>query len=82
VHGEEPGADIARYLVRHGVTISVEQFHHVDKIGESLLSLVAARHFDLIVMGCFGHSRFREVLTGGATITMLKAMPASMLLSH
>ena len=82
VHGEEPGADIALYLARHGVTISVEQFHHIDKIGESMFALAAARDIDLIVMGCFGHSRFREVMMGGVTLTMLKAMPAPLLLSH
>ena len=82
VHGEEPGADIALYLARHDVTVSVEQFHHIDKIGESMVSLAVARDIDLIVMGCFGHSRFREVMMGGVTLTMLKAMPAAMLLSH
>jgi nucleotide-binding universal stress UspA family protein len=82
VHGEEPGADIALYLARHDVTISVEQFHPIDKIGESIVSLAAARDIDLIVMGCFGHSRFREVMMGGVTLTMLKAMPAPLLLSH
>jgi nucleotide-binding universal stress UspA family protein len=82
VHGQEPGADIAQYLARHGVHVSVEQFHRVDKIGEALLSLAAERDIDLIVMGCFGHSRFREVLMGGVTLTMLKTMTVPLLLSH
>ena len=82
VHGEEPGADIALYLARHGVTIIVEQFHSKDNIGEAMLSLARTRQIDLIVMGCFGHSRFREVIMGGVTVTMLKEMPAPLLLSH
>lgn len=82
LHGQEPGADIALYLARHDVAVSVEQFYRVDKIGEALLSLAAERDLDLIVMGCFGHSRFREVLIGGVTRTMLKAMAAPLLLSH
>ena len=82
IHGQEPGADIALYLARHDVTITVEQFARVDQVGEALLSLAAERDIDLIVMGCFGHTRFREVLMGGATLTMLKAMTAPLLLAH
>ena len=82
VHGQEAGADIALYLARHDVKISVEQFYRVNQVGEALLSLAAERDIDLIVMGCFGHSRFREVLMGGVTLTMLKAMTAPLLLSH
>ena len=31
-----------------------------------------ALNSDLLVMGCYGHSRFREVLMGGATRSVLR----------
>jgi len=37
---------------------------------------------DLIVMGAYGHSRFRELLLGGATRSLLKTMTVPALMSH
>jgi nucleotide-binding universal stress UspA family protein len=34
------------------------------------------------VMGCYGHSRFREVLLGGATANVLDATPIPVLMAH
>jgi nucleotide-binding universal stress UspA family protein len=33
-------------------------------------------------MGCYGHSRFREVLTGGATRSVLRSMKIPVLMAH
>jgi len=37
---------------------------------------------DLIVMGGFGHPRFREILLGGVTTTLLKTMTVPVIISH
>ena len=37
---------------------------------------------DLVVMGGYGHSRWRELVLGGATRSMLKAMTVPVLMSH
>ena len=37
---------------------------------------------DLLVMGAYGHSRFREWVLGGATETALKDAKIPVLLSH
>ena len=37
---------------------------------------------DLLVMGGFGHSRFRETLLGGVTKTILTHMTVPVLMSH
>jgi nucleotide-binding universal stress UspA family protein len=82
VHGEQPGADIALYLARHGIKIEVvEQRTNVD-VGNALLSLAADLRSDLIVMGGYGHTRFRELLLGGATMVVLKTMTVPVLMSH
>jgi nucleotide-binding universal stress UspA family protein len=81
-HGEQPGADVALYLARHGIEIEVLQQVSTLDVGNSLLSLAADMASDLIVMGGYGHTRFRELLLGGVTKTMLKTMTVPVLMSH
>ncbi|MGH8806773.1 MAG: universal stress protein [Noviherbaspirillum sp.] len=82
VYGEEPGADLALYLARHDVKVNVIQQTTEIDIGDALLSLAADLTSDLLVMGCYGHSRFREILLGGATRTVLDSMTVPVLMSH
>jgi nucleotide-binding universal stress UspA family protein len=82
MHGQEPGADIALYLARHNVKVDVSRQKTSLDTGNALLSLAADLRSDLIVMGGYGHSRFREVLLGGVTLTVLKTMTAPVLMSH
>jgi nucleotide-binding universal stress UspA family protein len=51
-------------------------------IGESLTREVASHKADLLVMGAYGHSRFREFILGGATQSMLSKPPLPILFSH
>jgi nucleotide-binding universal stress UspA family protein len=81
-HGEQPGADIALYLARHGVKVDVQEQHTNIDIGNALLSLAADNSNDLIVMGGYGHTRLREVLLGGVTLTVLKTMTVPVLMAH
>ncbi|EGF30399.1 Universal stress protein [Oxalobacteraceae bacterium IMCC9480] len=81
-HGEEPGADIALYLTRHHVKANVRQEQTEIPVGEALLSLAADINADLLVMGCYGHSRFREVLMGGVSRTILDSITLPVLMSH
>jgi nucleotide-binding universal stress UspA family protein len=82
-HGEEPGADIALYLARHGVkvTVSRDDAPEVDT-GNLLLSRAFDLSADLIVMGAWGHSRLREFVLGGVTRTLLESMTVPVLMSH
>ncbi|MES2069271.1 MAG: universal stress protein [Pseudomonadota bacterium] len=82
VHGAQPGADIALYLARHGIKVEVVQKHIDFDIGSGLRLLAADTRSDLIVMGGYGHTRFREVLLGGVTLTMLRSMTIPVLMSH
>ena len=81
-HGEEAGADIALYLARHDIKVDVVQQPTDIDVGNALLSLAADLRSDLIVMGGYGHTRFREVLLGGVTLTVLKTMTIPVLMSH
>jgi nucleotide-binding universal stress UspA family protein len=82
VHGEQPGADIALYLARHGVKVDVLQETTEQDSGNALLSLAADTFADLLVMGCYAHSRFREILLGGASRIVLESMTLPVLMSH
>lgn len=53
-----------------------------DDAGNKLLSFAADLSADLLVMGCYGHSRAREWVMGGATLSILQWMTLPVLMSH
>ena len=81
-HGEEPGADIALYLARQGVRVEVSTAAAGSDAAASLLSFAASKNADLIVMGAYGHARFREILLGGMTRGVLADSPIPLWMSH
>ena len=81
--GDEPCADIARHLSRHGCR--VEATHVVTDVvepGDTVLNMAADESCDLLVMGAYGRSRFRELVLGGMTRFMLQHMTVPVLMSH
>lgn len=82
-HGEEPGADAATWLTRHGVKVTVQrEVAPNTDVGSVILSRAADFDVDLIVMGVYGHSRMRELVVGGASRTLLSSMTVPVLMSH
>jgi nucleotide-binding universal stress UspA family protein len=80
---EEPGADVAVWLARHGVKVTVQRDSAADSdVGGVILSRAADHDVDLIVMGIYGHSRMRERVLGGASRTLLASMTAPLLVAH
>lgn len=82
IYGEQPGSDIALYLARHNIKVNVMQDTTEIDPGNALLSLAANLNSNLLVMGCYGHSRLREILLGGTTRTILKSMTIPVFMSH
>jgi nucleotide-binding universal stress UspA family protein len=79
----DPGPDVEASLRRHGVTAVMHRDAARDKeVGELLLSRAADLSADLIVMGCYGHSRAREWALGGASRSVLQSMTVPVLMSH
>jgi len=72
------------YLKLHGVkaTWNMERGKEPQAMGELLLSRCADLSADLLVMGCYGHSRAREWVLGGVTRTVLRSMTLPVLMSH
>jgi len=82
-HGAEPGADVATWLSRHGVKVTVQRDVAADSdVGNVILSRAMDHGSDLIVMGIYGHSRLREVILGGASRTLLSSMTVPVLMAH
>lgn len=75
--------DIEAQLRRHGVDPTMHGGGKApEEMGESLLSLATDVGADLLVMGCYGHSRTREWVLGGATRTALQSMTIPVLMTH
>ncbi len=82
-HGAEPGADVAHWLARHGVKVTVQRDVAADAdVGNVILSRAADHDADLVVMGVYGHSRLREMVLGGASRTLLATMTIPVFISH
>ncbi|KWB50854.1 universal stress protein UspA [Burkholderia ubonensis] len=79
-----PGADAALMLARHASDVNVLDIEcgAGASIGDTLLSRAYETGTDLLVMGAYGHSRWRELLMGGVTRTVLKSMTLPVLMSH
>jgi nucleotide-binding universal stress UspA family protein len=82
-HGEEPGADIARHLARHGVRVDVRRMASGgEDVGRLIFSRASAFGADLVVMGAYGHSRLTELVFGGVTRTALHEAKLPVLMSR
>lgn len=85
-YGEEAGASLRaleRYLQPHGVSVICHDGgpEHAEA-GDQVLSRAADLGADLLVMGCYGHSRAREWVLGGFTRTILRSMTLPVLMVH
>jgi nucleotide-binding universal stress UspA family protein len=81
--GVEPGADMATYLARLGIKVSVERLPSSGKpIADVLVQHAGDTAADMIVMGAYGHSRLRERIFGGVTRSMLNNVKVPLFVSH
>ena len=82
IDAEQSGSDLVHHLARHGIETQLQLQTTTLDLGNALLSLAADVNCDLLVMGGYGHSRFREILLGGVTRTVLESMTVPVLMSH
>jgi nucleotide-binding universal stress UspA family protein len=80
--GDSPGADIGRYLSRHGIKAEIRTAPGVPDVSTALVREAQAQAADLIVMGGYGHSRLQELVLGGATRDVLINSPIPVLMAH
>jgi nucleotide-binding universal stress UspA family protein len=85
-HGPErsdPGGLLCQLLVRHGVKAEVSVLARtLPRVSDVLHRACSDLNADLLVMGAYGHSRFREAILGGATRNMLEQAEVPMFMAH
>ena len=79
---ESQRADLLRFLGHHGVTPHMLVRDPRRDPGHELLDLAAELHCGLLVMGCYGHSKLRELCLGGASRAVLADARIPVLLAH
>lgn len=75
-------ADLAAFLARHEVRAEIMTVEGDIDGGGELLALAVQQGFDLLVMGCYGHSQFRELILGGVTRHVLRTAGMPVLMAH
>ena len=85
-HGPErsdPGGLLSQMLARHGVNCEIDVISKtLPRVSDVLNRHVIDKNADMIVMGAYGHSRFREAILGGATRNMLEQATVPVLMAH
>ena len=85
-HGPErsdPGGLLSQMLARHGVSCEIDVLSKtMNRVSDVLNRHATDTGSDLIVMGAYGHSRFREAILGGATRNMLEKATIPVFMAH
>jgi nucleotide-binding universal stress UspA family protein len=75
--------ELAKNLARHGIDVVLDKVDANDRgIGEVLEAYSASHQVDVLVMGAYGHARWRQFILGGATKSLLSKPPLPILFSH
>lgn len=75
--------DLSRHLARHGVNVSAKTVTARGAAPEDLLLNAASDEgADLLVIGGYGHGRFREFVLGGVTRSLMRHATLPVMLSH
>lgn len=79
----DPGGMLCQMLVRHGVKAEVSVLAlTLPRVSEVIARHALDRNASLVVMGAYGHSRFREAILGGATRNMLEQAKVAVFMAH
>ncbi|TDK41376.1 universal stress protein [Antarcticimicrobium luteum] len=85
-HGPErsdPGGLLSQMLSRHGVNCEIDVLSKtMTRVSDVLNRHAADTGAEMIVMGAYGHSRFREAILGGATRNMLEKAKVPVFMAH
>jgi nucleotide-binding universal stress UspA family protein len=78
-----PTAEAALWLSRHGITADVHEWPAKGRrVSVALLHAAHELSAAYLVMGAYGHSRFRETVLGGVTRDLIASAGVPLLLAH
>ncbi|WP_341988876.1 universal stress protein [Azorhizobium sp. AG788] len=81
--GSVLGAELAPHLTSHGVTFVITDLPVVGRdVAQTLRNHAEKTKADMIVMGAYVHSWFRQVALGGVTQSLLSTSPIPLYLSY
>ncbi|MCU9839908.1 MULTISPECIES: universal stress protein [Ruegeria] len=79
----DPGGLLSQMLSRHGVKVEIDVLSKtMTRVSDILNRHASDTDADMIVMGAYGHSRFREAILGGATRNMLEKATVPIFMAH
>lgn len=79
----DPGGMLSQMLARHGVRAEISVIAGtMPRTSDVLVRHCVDQEADMLVMGAYGHSRFREAIMGGPTRDMLEAATLPVFMSH
>ncbi|MDW3224472.1 MAG: universal stress protein [Paracoccaceae bacterium] len=79
----DPGGALAVMLSRHDIGCDIQVMSRGGaKISERLRRHVTETNSQMLIMGGYGHSRFREAVLGGATREMLEHTTVPVFMAH
>ncbi|WP_281981499.1 universal stress protein [Thalassorhabdomicrobium marinisediminis] len=79
----DPGGAVTMMIARHGAKVEVSILSKtLPRVSDVLRRQITDRANDLLVMGAYGHSRFREALIGGVTRDLLEQTEIPLLMAH
>jgi nucleotide-binding universal stress UspA family protein len=79
---ELPGFNITRHLARHGIHSTLKILGPTSDPAAAIQSYASESEPDYIVMGGYGHWRFREFVFGGVTRTLLSSTNRPLFMAH
>jgi nucleotide-binding universal stress UspA family protein len=74
--------DASAWLQRHGIAARTHRGDPGANVAAALADLAAESGADLVVMGCYGHSRLREQVFGGVTRSTLARLAVPVFMAH
>ncbi len=79
----DPGGLLSQMLSRHGVRCEIDVLSKtMSRISDILNRHATDTEAEMLVMGAYGHSRFREAILGGATRNMLEQATVPVFMAH
>ena len=79
----DPGGALGQMLTRHGVKAEISVLARTQPLISDILNRRATEiGADMVVMGAYGHSRFRQAILGGATRNMLEKAQVPVLMAR
>ena len=78
------GEEVVSHLARHGIAVAARHVAPAKgaSVGATILAAASAVGADLLIKGAYTHSRFRQMIFGGATQHILSAAQLPVVLAH